>query len=353
MEAFEGVITIDDVDISKLSMFALRSKLSLIPQDPVLFAGTVSMRSMPPGFHIIHNDNCRLLTNPLPYLGAALSPQVRFNLDPFGNFDEHVLWSALERAHLKDVVLAMDKGIDSMIVENGANFSVGQRQLVCLARALVRRSSILVLDEATASVDIGTDALIQKTIREEFASCTVLAIAHRLNTIIDSDRILVLDGGKKVEFGTPAELLSNPDGVFTSMVDSTGAQNAQFLRDVAAGQVNLKEVLSSKSMASDQGAQMRCRTVDELAGACYDSPQLESTRLALLQTRRAIDNSASGRWESSLSAIDLTSEEWLRDLRSVLQELVRLTTERVGDGDEFSSVEALQDEQLRQSLMQA
>mmetsp|Transcript_33899 Transcript_33899/g.102232 ORF Transcript_33899/g.102232 Transcript_33899/m.102232 type:complete len:726 (+) Transcript_33899:1367-3544(+) len=315
VEPCTGIIKIDDIDISRLSMFALRSKLSLIPQDPVLFVGTV-----------------------------------RFNLDPFGEYDEHVLWNALERAHLKDYVLSMEGGLESLVVENGANFSVGQRQLICLARALVRRSSILVLDEATAAVDVATDALIQKTIREEFAHCTVLAIAHRLNTIIDSDRILVLDAGQKVEFGTPAELLSNDNGIFTGMVNSTGEQNARFLRDVAFGNVKMQDVLKTEVKAAGQSTNTRCRNLADLATTQYHDSQLESTRLALLQTRRAIASSNTEKWEASLQEHGLTSSDWLRDVRTILEELIMLATDKVGDKERYLSVEAMQNQQVQDIL---
>jgi ATP-binding cassette subfamily C (CFTR/MRP) protein 1 len=130
-------------------------------------------------------------------------------------------------------------GLDAEVSEAGENFSVGQRQLLSLARALLRRSKILVLDEATAAVDVRTDALIQKTIREEFKSCTMLIIAHRLNTIIDCDRILLLDAGQVLEYDTPEELLQNEQSYFSKMVQSTGAANAQYLRSlVLAGEQN-------------------------------------------------------------------------------------------------------------------
>ncbi|KAL6991629.1 Multidrug resistance-associated protein 1 [Sarracenia purpurea var. burkii] len=117
-----------------------------------------------------------------------------------------------------------------MVSEGGENFSVGQRQLLSLARALLRRSKILVHDEATAAVDVKTDSLIQQTIRKEFKSCTMLIIAHRLNTIMDSDRILVLDAGQVTEFDTPEKLLLNEASTFSKMVRSTGTANAQYLR---------------------------------------------------------------------------------------------------------------------------
>ncbi|CAK9156108.1 unnamed protein product [Ilex paraguariensis] len=160
---------------------------------------------------------------------------VRFNLDPFNEHNDADLWEALERAHLKDVIRRNSLGLDAEVSEAGENFSVGQRQLLSLARALLRRSKILVLDEATAAVDVRTDALIQKTIREEFRSCTMLIIAHRLNTIIDCDRILLLDAGRVLEYNTPEELLQKEESAFSKMVQSTGAANAEYLRSLVLG----------------------------------------------------------------------------------------------------------------------
>ena len=168
VEPDSGVITIDGVNILQMGLADLRRSLGIIPQTPVLFSGTI-----------------------------------RFNLDPFNEHNDADLWESLERAHLKEAVRRNPLGLDAEVSEGGENFSVGQRQLLSLSRALLRRSKILVLDEATAAVDVGTDALIQKTIREEFKTCTMLIIAHRINTIIDSDRILVMDAGRLVEIDTP------------------------------------------------------------------------------------------------------------------------------------------------------
>ncbi|XP_043593268.1 probable multidrug resistance-associated protein lethal(2)03659 isoform X2 [Bombus pyrosoma] len=187
----DGVIEIDGVKINDIGLHDLRSKISIIPQEPFLYSG--SMRS---------------------------------NLDPFNNYTDDVLWQALEEVELKEM------GLDSHINEGGSNLSVGQRQLVCLARAIVKNNPILVLDEATANVDLRTDELIQKTIRSKFSTCTVLTIAHRLNTVMDSDRILVMDAGKAVEFDAPHVLVERK-GYLNSMINETGPIMAEALREVA------------------------------------------------------------------------------------------------------------------------
>ncbi|XP_013196145.2 ATP-binding cassette sub-family C member 4 [Amyelois transitella] len=193
----EGTISIDDVDISSLGLHDLRQKISIIPQEPVLFSGTL-----------------------------------RKNLDPFNNYPDDVLLNALNNVEMQ---MQEDEGIlYYQVAEGGSNFSVGERQLVCLARAIVNNDRILVLDEATANVDAQTDALIQTAIREHFRHCTVLTIAHRLNTVIDSDKILVLDAGKLIEFEHPHILLQNKKGAFRKMVAETGPAMAQLLHQQAA-----------------------------------------------------------------------------------------------------------------------
>ncbi|XP_046664340.1 multidrug resistance-associated protein 1-like isoform X2 [Homalodisca vitripennis] len=187
LEAAGGHIYIDGLDISKIGLGDLRSKLTIIPQDPVLFSGTL-----------------------------------RMNLDPFEVYSDTEVWGALQLAHLKDFAKSLPAGLSHTISEGGDNLSVGQRQLVCLARALLRKTQVLILDEATAAIDLETDDLIQQTIRKEFQNCTVLTIAHRLNTILDSDRVVVLDKGMIKEFDSPAKLLKSDSSTFYSMAKDAG-----------------------------------------------------------------------------------------------------------------------------------
>uniref|UniRef100_A0A671P0B7 ATP-binding cassette sub-family C member 10 n=1 Tax=Sinocyclocheilus anshuiensis TaxID=1608454 RepID=A0A671P0B7_9TELE len=182
VELNQGQILLDGVDISSVRLSNLRSKLAIIPQDPFLFSSTV-----------------------------------RENLDPHGRHPDFRLLDALEQCHLGDVVQRIG-GLDSEVGERGKSLSVGQRQLLCLARALLTEANILCIDEATASVDHKTDMLLQKTIREKFKDKTVLTIAHRLNTIMDSDRVLVMHAGKVVEFDSPAALCQREDSVFQKLL---------------------------------------------------------------------------------------------------------------------------------------
>ncbi|ERL93563.1 hypothetical protein D910_10852 [Dendroctonus ponderosae] len=198
----EGKIIIDGICTKDIPLKTMRSKISIIPQEPIIFAGTL-----------------------------------RSNLDPFGKYEDEVIWNALEEVELKEVVSELKGGLESKVSEGGSNFSLGQRQLICLARAIVRNNKILVLDEATANVDPKTDALIQSTIRRKFADCTVLTIAHRLITIMDSDKVLVMDGGEAIEFDYPHILLQNPHGVFYGLVKEAGKAGAEQLAKIAR-QVN-------------------------------------------------------------------------------------------------------------------
>ncbi|KAK2460902.1 hypothetical protein APHAL10511_007372 [Amanita phalloides] len=218
VELASGSIRIDGIDISKIGLADLRSRLAIIPQDPILFSGTL-----------------------------------RTNLDPFGQHDDAKLWNALKRSYLVDSATQdssparndVDDGqasanrfsLDSVIEDEGANLSIGQRSLVSLARALVKNSKIIILDEATASVDYETDRKIQDTIAREFRDHTILCIAHRLRTIISYDRICVLDAGQIAEFDTPERLYDISDGIFRGMCDRSSIT----LEDIKSARVRDKE----------------------------------------------------------------------------------------------------------------
>ncbi|XP_020296904.1 multidrug resistance-associated protein 4-like isoform X2 [Pseudomyrmex gracilis] len=193
----EGIIKIDGIDTSQIALEDLRGKISIIPQDPVLFSGTL-----------------------------------RRNLDPFNEFSDLAVWEALEEVELKDAAV-INNGLESRVFDRGSNYSVGQKQLVCLARAILRNNRILMLDEATANVDPHTDALIQCTIRKKFTTCTMLTIAHRLHTIMDSDKVLVMDKGRMVEYDHPYMLLQNSQSQFTSLVRETDPGMHEQLAKVA------------------------------------------------------------------------------------------------------------------------
>ncbi|KAF2882882.1 hypothetical protein ILUMI_23292 [Ignelater luminosus] len=193
----EGNIEIDGLYTKDLNIHDLRSKIAIIPQDPVLFSGTL-----------------------------------RYNLDPFEEYTDEVLYKALGEVELKDPANIINR-LENRVMDRGSNYSVGQRQLICLARAIIRNNRILVLDEATANVDPQTDAVIQKTIREKFANCTVLTIAHRLNTIMDSDKVLVMDAGSIAEYNHPYLLLQNHKGIFYRMVSETGKPMKEQLKTIA------------------------------------------------------------------------------------------------------------------------
>ncbi|XP_077424344.1 ATP-binding cassette sub-family C member 8 isoform X5 [Vanacampus margaritifer] len=185
VDMFEGRIVIDDVDIAKLPLQTLRSRLSIILQDPILFSGTI-----------------------------------RFNLDPEMKATDEMLWEALEIAQLKPVVKSLPGGLDANVTEGGENFSQGQRQLFCLARAFVRKSSILIMDEATASIDMATESILQKVVMTAFADRTVVTIAHRVHTILNADLVIVMKRGVILEYDEPQALLAKEDSIFASFVQA-------------------------------------------------------------------------------------------------------------------------------------
>jgi len=187
---FEGSILIDGIDIRQLGLIELRSAISIIPQTPVLF-----------------------------------STSIRRNLDPLNIYDDFSLWTALEKAHLRETISTLPGKLD-FDIGSGGGFSSGQKQLMCLARVLLRQSSLIVMDEATANVDSNTDAIIQATIRQEFKHCTVITIAHRLETILDCDRIMVLDAGRIVDFDTPGQLMAKNNSFFANLTSESLPQSS-------------------------------------------------------------------------------------------------------------------------------
>jgi ABC-type multidrug transport system fused ATPase/permease subunit len=238
------------VDIAGIGLDDLRSKLAIIPQDPVLFAGPLRYNLDPLGEHGDPEREWSICTRALapacaPADCAKACRHAPFPRSHHRNAARHfpfatlhatvhpplptttltAVLAALERVGLAEAVRTLG-GLDGKVADGGENLSTGERQLVCLARALLRHARVLVLDEATASVDVATDALVQRMLREAFAGCTVLTIAHRMNTILDSDKVLVLDGGGVAEFGPPAELLRREGGAFRGLVHGSGGNAA-------------------------------------------------------------------------------------------------------------------------------
>ncbi|KAI9087145.1 hypothetical protein K1719_030909 [Acacia pycnantha] len=193
VEPWEGSIIIDDLDVCKIGLHDLRLRLSIIPQDPTMFEGTV-----------------------------------RGNLDPLDQYSDQQVWEALDKCQLGQLVRSKEEKLQASVVENGENWSAGQRQLFCLGRALLKKSSILVLDEATASVDSATDGVIQKIISQEFKDRTVVTIAHRIHTVIASDLVLVLSDGKIVEFDAPSKLLEREDSFFSKLIREYSRRSQSF-----------------------------------------------------------------------------------------------------------------------------
>jgi ABC-type multidrug transport system fused ATPase/permease subunit len=197
-ELTSGVITLDGHDLSKIGLSDVRGRqngMLIIPQDPILFSGTL-----------------------------------RECLDPWSLSNDDDIIEALDLVKIADARKRGNAALDDFVDEGGRNYSVGERQLICLARAMLAKPKVLVLDEATASIDRESDAFIQDMIRKRFEGTTILTIAHRLDTIMDYDSVIVMDGGKAAEVGTPKELLEIPDGLFSRLVDSTGRESAIALR---------------------------------------------------------------------------------------------------------------------------
>jgi ATP-binding cassette subfamily C (CFTR/MRP) protein 1 len=179
LEALEGKILIDDVDISTIGLDKLRSNLTIIPQDPALMEGTL-----------------------------------RYNIDPLNNYQDNEILNVMEKIGFDYIVNNNDKGLNQKIEEGGENLSVGEKQLICITRAILRKSKIIVMDEATANIDYKTEEIIQKAISEILEDSTIITIAHRIKTIINYDKILILDNGSVVNFDSPNNLLKNKEGIF-------------------------------------------------------------------------------------------------------------------------------------------
>ncbi|CAL5411654.1 unnamed protein product [Camellia sinensis] len=184
VEPTEGMIVIDDLNISTIALHDLRSHFSVIPQDPTLFSGSV-----------------------------------RYNLDPLEEHMDQEIWEVLEKCQLQEAIKEKEKGLYSLVMQNGSNWSMGQRQLFCLGRALLERRKILVLDEATASIDNATDSIIQKIIRIEFEDCTVITVAHRIPTVMDCTMVLAISEGQLVEYDEPMKLISKEGSLFGQLVN--------------------------------------------------------------------------------------------------------------------------------------
>ncbi|XP_010542532.1 PREDICTED: ABC transporter C family member 7-like [Tarenaya hassleriana] len=197
VEPAAGEIKIDGVNISMIGLHDLRSRLSIIPQDPTMFEGTI-----------------------------------RSNLDPLEEYTDQQIWEALDKCQLGDEVRKKERKLDSAVSENGQNWSVGQRQLVCLGRVLLKKSKVLVLDEATASVDTMTDHLIQQTLRHHFSDCTVVTIAHRISSVIDSDMVLLLNQGVIEEHDSPTRLLQDKCSSFSKLVSEYTERSGSSLRKI-------------------------------------------------------------------------------------------------------------------------
>ena len=178
-----GTILIDNIDVRTVPLDTLRARISIIPQDPILFTGSL-----------------------------------RTNIDPYHEFDDSTIWKILEQVELKNAVLELPQHLDTEILQGGSNFSVGQKQLMCLARAILRKNKIIVMDEATANVDSKTERSIHQTTEENFQDCTIITVAHRLSSILKSDRVLVMDDGKVVEFDRPDCLMQNSESLFSQLL---------------------------------------------------------------------------------------------------------------------------------------
>ena len=232
-EPCNGTVTIDDLDVSTIGLHELRNKIAIIPQEPVMFVGTI-----------------------------------RSNLDPFNKCTDEEIWKALDSVFLGEKLRQTTLKLETEVTENGKSVSQGQRQLICIARAILSKATILVLDEATASLDPQTDLMIQVAIQKNFGNLTMLTIAHRLNTIIESDRVLVMDAGCVKEFDEPYKLLQDKEGIFRSLVDQTGELAAKKLCDIAQ-QSHDKRVAAGYDFKTDKVQEEGPMKVEEIAKGTF------------------------------------------------------------------------------------
>ncbi|KAK6149391.1 hypothetical protein DH2020_016916 [Rehmannia glutinosa] len=242
VEPTVGQILIDGIDITSIGLHDLRSRLSIIPQDPTMFEGTV-----------------------------------RSNLDPLEEYTDEQIWEALDKCQLGDEVRKKPEKLDSAVSENGENWSVGQRQLVCLGRVLLKKSKVLVLDEATASVDTATDNLIQQTLKQHFTDSTVLTIAHRITSVLDSDMVLLLDNGLLKEYDSPGKLLEDKSSLFSKLVAEYSMRSSSSFENLLNAQVLLSLQIHLSS-----------RTTFAFSPAFHTYRHAEQSRAYLLRRRSDI-----------------------------------------------------------------
>lgn len=273
-EISEGAIRIDGIDIKALNLRELRRRIAILPQEPVMFQGTA-----------------------------------RSNLDPFGERSDEDLWTALRKCHLHDTVSGHPSKLEMEIAHGGANLSVGQMQLFCLARALLNPSKLLVLDEATAALDLETDALVQNTIRTEFADRTIICIAHRLDSIIDCDRILVMSDGGVVEFAPPYDLLQDDNSVFSLLCRQAGPSQYSSLR-AAATQHHLASVAAAERLelldaAAEAEEEDELEDNEDGTGAVQvDAVQVDADTIAVHVTPpQAPSGAAAGEHQNGAAAV--------------------------------------------------
>lgn len=297
-ELNKGQILIDGTNISSLRLFDLRSALGIIPQEPVCFSGTI-----------------------------------RSNLDMFNEHSEKDIQNALDACGLQDT-MRNKVGLDFEIAENGSNLSVGQRQLLCLGRALLKDSQVLILDEATSSVSNATDEKIQATLRDEMDHCTILTVAHRLHTVMRHDKIIVMDRGRVAEIGSPSELLSRPSR-FGDLVDETGPATASHLRSLASlpesGRGKTASVISGNASNINEGEMsnlaLRLSTLPENGRSLR-----ENVRAAFLELRSALSEYHTDAWRHELTLSGMEESEWKQYLRSMVFKLRILADRLSTDG---------------------